>query len=312
MKYSVLLYYKYAPVEDPQALRRDQYALCAELGIKGRIIVADEGINGTVSGTPDAIEQYQQATQQVAGFEDIEWKVSQADSHVFPKLSVKVRPELVTLGLKQQASDVSLQNKANYIEPDELRALYENDDQFVIIDARNEYEHRVGTFRNALKVDVDSFREFPEKLAELKAHKDKTVVTFCTGGIRCEKFSALLVEEGFENVRQLHGGIHRYADTTGGAYFDGKMYVFDDRNQVDVNSVNPTIISECHHCNQAAATYYDCSYKHCGVHFIGCETCIEKMNGACSETCLEHVVSARPAQEESHGSASTLATHSAA
>jgi UPF0176 protein len=199
---------------------------------------------------------------------------------------VVVRDEIVTLGLKKLSADVHLENRAPYIEPEELLQLYENQEDFIIVDARNKYEADIGTFKNAVVPDIKTFREFPEYASQhLKKFKDKPIVTFCTGGIRCEKASAFLKENGFTNVRQLHGGIHRYSDQVGGKNFDGKMYVFDNRVQVDVNKVNPTIISKCHHCGIESARYTDCINDDCNLHFICCQACEEKTQSACGPAC---------------------------
>lgn len=285
--YQVLLYYHYTPIQDPDQLRDQQFELAQRLGMKGRILISDQGINGTASGTPEAVEKYMAATNAYPGLEQLEWKISEADTHVFPRLRVVVRPEIVTLGLKAQDIDVDLNHKAPYIEPEDLLKLYEEDEDFIIIDARNDYETKIGTFKDAMVPPIKNFREFPEYVQQnLADKKDRPVVTFCTGGIRCEKASAYLKEQGFTNVRQLHGGIHRYSDTTGGKNFQGKMYVFDDRIQVEVNTVNPSTIAKCQLCNQPSDTYRDCVNDSCNKSFIGCETCVEPLAGACSEACL--------------------------
>ena len=240
----ILLYYKYVDIPNPEQVRDAQKALCQRLGIKGRILVSTEGINGTVAGEESAVNEYIENTEKVAFFQDIEWKVSWADEQVFPKLRVVVRDEVVTLGVKKSGTDVSLQNKAEYIEPEELLEWYENNQEFVIIDARNGYEAEIGKFKNAITPAIDNFRDFPNFVAaQLSEYKDKTIVTYCTGGVRCEKASAYLRERGFKNVRQLHGGIHEYGQKAGGKHFEGEMFAFDKRLHLPINEVNPLIIS---------------------------------------------------------------------
>lgn len=285
--YKILLYYKYTHITDPEDLKQKQLELCKRLNIKGRILIAEEGLNGTVGGTPEALDQYMAETMVYPGLEDIEWKISDSKENAFPKLRVVVRPEVVTLGLEKFGKDVDLSHKANYIEPEDLLNMYESGEEFTIIDARNEYEGRIGKFRDAIIPDIDNFREFPEFVASIEHLKNKTVVTYCTGGIRCEKASAYLKEQGFEDVRQLHGGIHRYADKTGGKYFDGEMYVFDARVHTPVNSVNPTVISECHHCNEKVARYVNCCNAQCNKQFICCESCEKDFGGGCSGDCQQ-------------------------
>ncbi|MCA9385495.1 rhodanese-related sulfurtransferase [Candidatus Dojkabacteria bacterium] len=287
MKKTVLLYYLYTKIEEPEILRDHQRALCKRLGLKGRILISEEGINGTLSGSKEATDEYMKETNEYPGLESIEWKISASDGDVFPKLRVVVRDEVVTLGVKKSGKDVNIDNTAEYIEPEELLNLYENDEDFIIIDARNEYEARIGKFKNAKIFDVKAFREIPELIrnGELDDVKDKQVVTYCTGGIRCEKFSAFLKEEGFKNVRQLHGGIHRYSDLTGGKHFEGEMYVFDGRVHIPVNNVDPSVISECYHCKEKVARFINCHNSKCNKQIICCESCSEKHDNTCSEAC---------------------------
>lgn len=282
--YTVLLYYKYTKIADPQDLMIQQKELCNRLGILGRILIATEGINGTVCGEPSAIEEYQKETQNYPGLEDIEWKTSSAEEQVFPRIRIRVRSEIVTLGLQHKGKDVDVSNRAEYIEPEELKELYDSEEEFYIIDARNNYEGTLGKFKNAIVPDIENFRDFPEYVQNNLQHlKDKKVVTYCTGGIRCEKASAFLVESGFKNVRQLHGGVHVYAEETKGKHFDGKLYVFDKRREMDINQVNPSVISTCEFCDTPVAHYIDCKYPGCPVQFICCQTCEEKTQSRCQQ-----------------------------
>lgn len=280
--HTIALYYKYANIDDPEDLRKQQYELCKSLDIKGRILVAAEGINGTIEGTTEAVEKYIQETTQYPGLEDIEWKLSKGTGNAFPRLRVTVRDEVVTFG-----KPVRIEQKALYIEPEELCDLYENNEEVIVIDARNEYESRIGKFKNALAPDIENFRDFPEYVKSISHLKDKPVVTYCTGGIRCEKASAYLRDQGFTNVRQLHGGIHEYAEKTGGKYFDGEMYVFDTRVHVPVNKVNPEIISTCYHCGDKVARYVNCCNARCNRQMICCAVCEEEYGGGCSRECQQ-------------------------
>jgi UPF0176 protein len=286
-EYKVLLYYKYVEIEDPEKIRIMQRALCEHFDLKGRILISQEGINGTVAGLTAAVDEYIRETEKLPEFKEMEWKVSWADEQVFPKLKVVVRDEIVTLGEKKQGKDVSLENKAHYIEPEELLELYEKNEDFVILDARNLYEAEIGKFKNALVPPIDNFREFPEFAKTLEKYKDKNVVTYCTGGIRCEKASAYLREKGFEKVRQLHGGIHEYGQKAGGKYFEGEMFVFDKRLHMPVNTTNPTIISECKYCQKKVARYIDCVIESCPELFICCEECQQQYHSTCSDECRQ-------------------------
>jgi UPF0176 protein len=284
----VLLYYKYVPLEQPEQVRDWQKKLCKELDLKGRILVSSEGLNGTVAGLPENTEKYKKATAEHPAFSDMEWKESDAEEQVFPRLRVVAREEIVTLGLKKKAMDVSLENKAHYIGPEELLRLYDQNEDFLILDARNEYEAKIGTFKNALVPPINTFREFPEFVKTIEDYKDKPIVTFCTGGVRCEKASAYLREQGFKNVRQLHGGIHVYAEKTGGKYFEGELFVFDKRLHMSVNKVNPSVIAKCQYCQQPVTRYVDCAEKNCGVLFNCCQGCETKHHGCCSEGCEQN------------------------
>lgn len=282
----IILYYKYVPLAEPEALKVAQKALCEELGLKGRLLISQEGINGTLAGEPEKVDVYIAQTQKIPGLEDMEWKVSWADEQVFPKLRVVVRDEIVTLGIKKTGKDVQIANKADYIQPAELNELYESGKQFVIIDARNDYEAQIGKFENAIIPPIRNFRDFPQFVQEnLGEYKDVEVVTYCTGGVRCEKASAFLREQGFSKVRQLHGGIHEYGEQTGGKHFEGEMFVFDKRLHVPVNTVAPKVLSRCLYCEKAITRYVDCVAYGCPELFVCCESCQKEHNSACSPAC---------------------------
>jgi len=284
--HTILLYYKYTHIEDPEAIKKHQKALCQSLGIKGRILLSEQGINGTVSGPAAQIAEYQKLTETETGIGPIEWKKSEGPEDAFPRLRVVVRPEIVTLGLAKDEDDDSLKHTADYIEPQELLELYEKNEDFVIIDGRNEYEAQLGRFKNAVVPDIDAFRNLPKYVSEKLMHlKDKEVVTYCTGGIRCEKFSGYLRKVGFKNVRQLHGGVHVYAEKTGGKNFDGELFVFDKRIGMTVNTINPEIISHCLYCKEKTARFANCGNKLCNKRMICCETCAEKYDNLCQD-CL--------------------------
>ena len=207
--YEVLLYYRYFPISDPEAYVASHRVLCERLGLLGRILVASEGINGTVSGLAESTTIYRERLLAEEGSADMEFKIDPADAHVFPKLSIKARDEIVTLGLGDEDLDPNAVT-GDYLSP---RAFYEamKDPNAVVIDARNNYEWQLGKFRNAICPEVDSFRELPEWVRENRhLLEGKRILTYCTGGIRCEKFSGFLKQEGFEDVSQLHGGIVTY------------------------------------------------------------------------------------------------------
>lgn len=279
--FKILLYYKYVSIADPEKLKEEQRELCTRLDLKGRILISSEGLNGTVAGTPAEIDEYVTATSARPEFQDMEWKISWADEQVFPKLRIVVREEIVTLGFRKTGKDIPIEQKANYIEPEELRALYESDEDFVILDARNLYEAEVGKFKDAIIPPIDNFRDFPEFVKTIENYKDKNVVTYCTGGVRCEKASAYLREQGFKHVRQLHGGIHEYGEKAAGKYFEGEMFVFDKRLHVPVNTANPSVISKCVYCDTHVTRYVDCAEYSCGELFICCAECEDEYHSMC-------------------------------
>lgn len=289
MSYQILLYYKYVPIADPQTFHDQQRELCERLGLKGRIIIAEEGINGTVSGTVPATEEYMKETRADPRFDDLWFKIDPTDSHAFPKLSIKVRSEIVSLQLGDR--DFSpLQTTGKYLSPKEWEQAITQED-VLIIDARNDYESDLGRFKNAICPPLRNFREFPDWIRKnLGDQKHKKVLTYCTGGIRCEKFSGFLLREGFQDVSQLHGGIVSYGrdPEVQGKNFDGKCYVFDQRIAVDVNHTDTaSTISVCRHCRKPSERYVNCRNISCNLKIFVCQSCEQSFGCVCDDTCRE-------------------------
>ncbi|PRY13250.1 UPF0176 protein [Pontibacter ummariensis] len=283
--YSILLYYCYTPIEDPEAFRDEHHLLCLELNLLGRIIVSAEGINGTVSGLKEDCDKYMAWMKADPRFTKTDFKVDYSDKHAFTKLHVRYKPEIVHSGLTHIDPN---KRTGVHLSPAEFKDMKDKED-VVVLDVRSDYEHSVGRFKNAVTLDIENFREFPEKVNELKEkYKDKKVLTYCTGGIKCEKASAFLLEQGFENVYQLHGGIIKYGMEAGGEDFEGKCYVFDNRVAVDVNRVNPKVVSRCYVCNTESDRMVNCANPVCNRHVPICENCGHEMEGACSAECKEH------------------------
>jgi UPF0176 protein len=166
--------------------------------------------------------------------------------------------------------------------------MYHNDPDVVVVDMRSNYEHNVGKFKGAITFDMENLRELPDHIQEIEHLKDKKIITYCTGGIKCEKASAYLLDRGFENVYQLHGGIIKYGIEQGGEDFEGKCYVFDNRVTTDVNSVNPAVISHCHICDTVSDFMVNCANPACNAHLAICPKCLLEMDGACSDECKNH------------------------
>lgn len=287
--YRILLYYKYVPVEEHEYFARKHLKYCKELGVLGRIIVAPEGINGTISGTVEQTEQYMRDLKSDPRFEDIVFKIDESDEHAFKKMFVRPKKELVTWRFEDDVNPNEVTGKR--LSPKEWMEMIQRDD-VVVVDGRNDYEYEIGHFRNAIRPDVKASRDFPEWVKEnLEQFKDKKVLTYCTGGIRCEKFSGYLLKEGFKDVYQLHGGITTYGkdEETKGRFWDGKMYVFDERISVPVNRTEEdVVIAKCYYCGKTEDRYVNCANPDCNRQHVCCEECEVKYKRSCSDECREH------------------------
>jgi UPF0176 protein len=282
--YQVLLYYCYTPLENPEQFRDEHHRLCLELDLRGRIIVAHEGLNGTVSGTRENCARYMAAVKADARFAALEFKIDEVEAHTFQKLHVRVKPEIVHSSLHTMKP---YEKTGQHLSPEEFKAMKDRDD-VVVVDVRSDYEYNLGRFKGAVVLDMENFRDFPERVEKLQEFRDKKILTYCTGGVKCEKATAFLLEQGFENVYQLHGGIIKYGIEAGGEDFDGQCYVFDNRVAVDVNRVNPTVISLCHYCQTPSNRLVNCANPHCNAHLPLCESCGQQLAGTCSEACAGH------------------------
>lgn len=258
----ILLYYRFAPLADPEAVRLWQLALCEKLGLRGRIIVSPHGINGTVGGEVGACKQYAKATRQHPAFRDMEFKWSEGGAEDFPRLSVKAREEIVAFGAPEelQVDESGVLGGGTHLKPQEVNALVEErGDEVVFFDGRNAFEAKVGRFRNAVVPDVRTTQDFLAELDSGKydALKDKPVITYCTGGIRCEILSALMKNRGFQEVYQIDGGIVRYGEQYGDSgLWEGSLYVFDRRMSMDF-SPDTVTIGQCEQCGEPSNRFYN-------------------------------------------------------
>lgn len=285
MNYRVLLYYKYVNIEDPQAVRDEHYEFCKAHNLLGRIIIAHEGINGTVSGTVEDTQSYIDWMNQHPLFSDTVFKIDPYDEHAFPKLKVKVRPELVNLSLENDLNP--LEKTGNYLKPEEFYN-YMLDEKTIVIDARNDYEYDLGHFRGAVRPDIKVFRELPEWIKENRQmFENKRILTYCTGGVRCEKFSGWLKEEGFEDVHQLEGGIvtYGYDPKVQGQLWDGMMYVFDNRISVPVNRVEHVVVGKDYFDGAPCERYVNCGNPDCNKQILCSEENEHKYLRGCSDEC---------------------------
>lgn len=286
MVFQTLLFYKYLFIPDAAVLATEHLAYCRAIGLTGRIIIGDEGINGTVSGTMEQCNAYMEYLNTCTLFKEMEFKIDIVDTPSFNRMHVRYRKEIVSFGNEK----INPHTKTGiYLQPAEFLKMKDAED-VIILDARNTVEHQLGRFKNAYTLDINNFRDFPAKLEELKQFKNKKIVAYCTGGIRCEKATAFLLENGFKNVYQLHGGIIRYGKETGGVDFDGKCYVFDKRLSIEINTINPKIISICKNCGKEEVRMVNCANPLCNEHFVQCSNCGNLLQGACSEACKQNAI----------------------
>lgn len=286
--YRVLLYYKYVPIEDPVTFAQEHLAACKELGLKGRILVSNEGINGTCSGTIEQTDAYMDMMKADKRFADMVFKIDEAEGHAFKKMHVRPKHEIVHLGLEEDINPNELTGK--YLSPKEFFEQMQAEDT-IVIDARNDYEFDLGHFRGAIRPDIRNFRDLPEWIRDNKElFEGKKVLTYCTGGIRCEKFSGWLVREGFEDVGQLHGGIATYGKDpeVRGQLWDGQMYVFDERIAVPINQVEHVVVGKDHFTGEPCERYVNCANPDCNDKILCSEENEHKYLRSCSHECRVH------------------------
>lgn len=288
--YQILLFYTYVYIEDPALVRDWLFSVGKEYGFKGRAIVAREGLNITLEGTTENTESFIKELTSDDRFKTIHFKKSPGTGKAFPKWSVKVRDEIVTLGLG--VCDINPNEiTGKRLAPSELHQWFMEEKEFYIVDMRNVYEHAVGKFEGSICPTLENFRDLPKLLRQIAHLKDKTVVTVCTGGVRCEKASGYLVQQGFSDVWQLDGGIVSYMEQYPNEHFQGKLYVFDRRTLMGFYTDDPKhkIIGTCTSCKTQSEHFVDCGAMWCGNHFILCEACTKAstINGVltCPQGC---------------------------
>jgi UPF0176 protein len=273
-EYQILLFYKYVHIDNPEATRDWFRALCQKLNLKGRLIIATEGINITLEGTKENTETFIKEMETDPRFHSIHMKRSVGTGNAFPRLSVKVRPEIVSLHLGVCDVDPN-QTTGIHLAPEELHEWIKSGKEFYIVDMRNAYEHAIGHFKDSICPPMDNFRDLPKFVKSLKHLKDKTVLTVCTGGVRCEKASGYLITQGFTDVYQLDGGIVSYMEKFPNEDFHGKLYVFDARVAMGFYTDDPkhVIVGKCESCGAQSENIVDCRSGACNGQFIICEDC---------------------------------------
>ncbi len=276
----VILYYKFIPVLDPAMTMRWQKEVCQRLNLKGRIIISKHGINGTLGGDVKSLRQYKAEMNRSITFKGITYKWSDGTGEEFPRLSVKVKSELVAFDRPDEVvvDEKGVKNAGVHLKPEQVHKLVEErGDDVIFFDGRNAYEAAVGKFKNAIVPDTKTTRDFVTELESGKYDdiKDKPIVTYCTGGIRCEALSALMKNRGFEEVYQIDGGIVKYGEKYGDeGLWEGSLYIFDDRMNHNF-SENPKVIGTCIHCQGKTSNYENCAEASCNRLVLICENCID-------------------------------------
>lgn len=282
----VLAYYYFTPLQDPHAEVARHHAFLQGKDICCRVYISEEGINGQMSASPEASLAYQEWMKSDPRFKDIVFKVHHHSEHAFPRATVKYRKQLVAM---DEQVDMALTGE--HVSPERWKQMLEQrDDNTLILDVRNDYEWEIGHFDGAELPELETFRAFPKYARQLKTERDPKetkVMMYCTGGIRCELFSAVLKQEGFENVFQLDGGVINYGLKEGHDKWRGKLFVFDDRLAVPIDEKTEEVISQCSHCETPSDVYYNCANMDCNELFLACPACAEKMKGCCCEECMQ-------------------------
>ncbi|WP_159501916.1 rhodanese-related sulfurtransferase [Microbacterium sp. 18062] len=281
----ILLFYQFTPLADPQAVRLWQRDLCELLGLRGRILISKDGINGTVGGELPAVKAYRRKTLQYAPFAGMDVKWSEGSgldgdgrSLDFPRLSVKVRDEIVSFGAPGELTvdGGGVVGGGTPLSPDAVHALIEDrGDDVVFFDGRNAFEAEIGRFRNAVVPDAATTRDLVGELDSGRYDhlKDRPVVTYCTGGVRCEVLSSLMVARGFQEVYQIDGGIVRYGERFGNdGLWEGSLYVFDGRESMDLGP-DAAVIGTCAACGAASSRMTNCADDACRRRVVECEEC---------------------------------------
>lgn len=295
---TTISFYHYFNIENPKLFRDEQFLKWKKLGVFGRIYVANEGINAQLSVPTQNLEKFRDAVYSIEDLNGIRLNIAvEDDGKSFYKLTIKVREKVLADGLNDATFDV--RKKGIHVDAEGFNELAKNPDT-VIIDMRNHYETEIGHFEGAITPDVETFRDSLPIIEELlEDKKDKNLLMYCTGGIRCEKASAYFKHKGFEKVFQLEGGIIKYAQQVKAKglenQFIGKNFVFDERM---AEAITDDVISNCHQCGEAANTHINCANDACHLLFIQCENCATKYDKCCSKDCQEHIKLSAEEQKE--------------
>lgn len=278
----VLAFYHIVPIENPKQEMKEQKRFCAQHNLQGRVYIADHGINGQMSGDREGAKAYMEWMHQRELFHDVHFKLHNWHEHCFPRMQIKVKPKVVACD-----HPVNWQHRGKHLSPKEWKAFLDQENPPPVLDARNDYEWEIGRFKGAKKPPCGTFRDFDRWASDLKQEHDpkKPILMYCTGGIRCELFSSMLQERGFEEVYQLQGGVINYGLEEGAKHWDGKLFVFDDRMAVPISEEETAVIGRCSLCQTPCDTYYNCANMDCNELFIACPDCLQTHQGCCQASC---------------------------
>lgn len=274
----MILYYGFTPISDPEAIRLWQWTLCDGLGLKGRILISPHGINGTLGGNMTELKKYVRRTKEYPGFKNIDFKWSDGTGDDFPRLRVRVRDEVVSFGApgELKVDENGVIGGGIHLRPEEVNELVaKRGEEVVFFDGRNAFEAKIGKFKNTIVPNVNTTRDFVKELESGKYDylKDKPIVTYCTGGIRCEVLSSVMKNRGFNEVYQIEGGIVRYGERFADrGLWEGSLYIFDARMNHEF-SAEAKVIGECERCGAPTSKYYNCANLACRRLILLCEEC---------------------------------------
>ena len=280
----VILYYAFTPIADPTALMLWQKNLCETLNIKGRIIISEQGINGTLGGKMSDLKKYVKATKDYPGFNKIDFKWSAGTGNDFPKLKIKIKDELVLFGKTDEikVGEKGIIGGGIHLRPEEVDKLVaERSEDVVFFDGRNSFEAKIGRFKDAVIANTSTTRDFIAELDSGKFDhlKNKAVITYCTGGIRCEILSVLMKNRGFQEVYQIKGGIVRYGNKYGDkSHWEGSLFTFDDRLTIDFSN-DVKMIGTCKRCEAKTKSFRNCLNDNCHQLVLLCDECYANHKG---------------------------------
>jgi len=281
--YCAIAFYHIVPIENPQFEVKEHKKLFEKLDITSRIYISPDGINGQMSASLEAAQEYIEWMQRDPRFQKIHFKLDPIKEHVFVRKTVKFREQLVAFD-----GELDLSERGEHISPKKWKQELEGAEPYVLIDVRNAYESKIGHFENAECPELDCFRDFDQYTEDLKGRVDPSktkVMMYCTGGIRCEFYSAHMKKHGFDRIYQLEGGVINYGHKVGDDKWQGKLFVFDDRMAVDIDGAPAEVISHCSFCSAKSDSYYNCANMDCNELFLACPECIEGVRGCCCKEC---------------------------